>query len=118
MPDNRVIDQVSDEWAQQHPDEQTVLVLDRGMSLLRNRVCIIGNRQGYVAGLKIDGATRNLVFSIPNEAFSEDVPLPDDKEPLKAVRRASSTKRRRPIGRRWNWRPMRRDRGCLSPASR
>lgn len=90
VPDNRVIDQVSDEWAQQHPDERTVLVLDRGMSLLRNRVCIIGNRQGYVAGLKIDGATRNLVLSIPNEAFSEDVPLPDDKEPLQVVRRAST----------------------------
>jgi transposase len=95
VPDNRVIDQVSDEWAQQHPDERTVLVLDRGMSLLRNRVCVIGNKQGYVAGLKVEGATRNLVLSISNETFTEDVPLAEDKEPLKVVRRASTIRVRR-----------------------
>ena len=90
VPDNRVIDQVSDEWAQQHPSKQTVLVLDRGMSLLRNRVRIIANGQGYVAGLKIEGATRTMVLSIPNAEFAEDVPLPEDKEPLKVVRRAGT----------------------------
>ena len=88
-PDNRVIDQVSDEWAQQHPLLRTIMVLDRGMSLLRNRKRIIANKQGYVAGIKIDGAIRKLVLSVPNEEFSEDVPLPEDKEPLKVVRRAS-----------------------------
>lgn len=89
-PDNRVIDQVSDEWAQQHPLRRTVLVLDRGMSLLRNRKRIIANRQGYVAGVKVDGAIRSLVLSIPQETFSEEVPLPEDKEPLQVVRRAST----------------------------
>ena len=88
VPDNRVIDQVSDEWAAQHPGEHTVLVLDRGMSLLRNRVRIIGNKQGYVAGMKVDGAIRTLVLSIPHDEFTENVPLPDDKEPLNVVRRA------------------------------
>jgi len=90
VPDNRVIDQVSDEWAQQHPGERTVLVLDRGMTLWRNRVRIIANRQGYVAGLKIEGAIRSLVLSCPNTEFTEDVPLPNDKEPLKVVRRAAT----------------------------
>lgn len=90
VPDNRVIDQVSDEWAAQHPEVRTVLALDRGMSLLRNRVRIIGNGQGYVAGLKVEGATRTLVLSIPNDEFSEEVPLPDDKEPLKVVQGAST----------------------------
>jgi transposase len=89
MPDNRVIDQVSDEWAQQHPSERTVLVLDRGMSLWRNRVRIIANEQGYVAGLKIEGAAHSLVLSIPNAEFTEDVPLPEGKDPLRVVRRAS-----------------------------
>lgn len=90
VPDNRVIDQVSDEWAAQHPDERTVLVLDRGMSLLRNRVRILGNGQGYVAGMKIDGVIRTLVLSVPNDEFTEKVPLPEDKEPLKVVRRAGT----------------------------
>lgn len=88
-PDNRVIDHVSDEWAQQHPLLRTVMVLDRGMSLLRNRKHIIANKQGYDAGLKIDGLIRTLVLSIPSEEFTEDVPLPKDKEPLKVVRRES-----------------------------
>ena len=92
VPDNRVIDQVSDAWAAQHPDEYTVLVLDRGMSLLRNRVRIIGNKQGYVAGMKVDGAIRTLVLSILNDEFTEDVPLLDDKEPLKVVRRAGTVR--------------------------
>lgn len=93
VPDNRVIDQVSDEWAAQHPDERTVLALDRGMSLLRNRVRIIGNGQGYVAGMKVDGAIRTLVLSIPNDEFTtEEVPLPDDKEPLKVVRRMGTVR--------------------------
>lgn len=92
VPDNRVIDQVSDEWAAQHPDECTVLALDRGMSLLRNRVCIIGNGQGYVAGMKVDGAIRTLVLSIPSEEFTEEVSLPDGKEPLKVVRRAGTVR--------------------------
>jgi transposase len=90
VPDNRVIDQVSDEWATQHPGTHTVLVLDRGMSLWRNRRRIIGNGQGYVAGVKVDGAIWTLVSSIPRETFTEDVPLPDDKEPLKVVRREST----------------------------
>jgi transposase len=90
VPDNRVIDQVSDEWATQHPNERTVLVLDRGMSLLRNRVRIIGNGQGYDAGMKVDGVIRTLVLSIPHEEFTEEVPLPEDKEPLKVVRRAGT----------------------------
>lgn len=90
VPDNRVIDQVSEEWAAQHPDEGTVLVLDRGMSLLRNRVRIIGDGQGYAAGMKLDGAIRTLVLSIPNDEFTHGVPLPHDKERLKAVRRAGT----------------------------
>lgn len=92
VPDNRVIDQVSDEWATQHPDVRTVLVLDRGMSLLRNRGCIIGNGRGYAAGMKIEGAIRTLVLSIPNDEFTEEVPLPKGKEPLKVVRRASTVR--------------------------
>jgi transposase len=92
VPDNRVIDQISDEWAAQHPDARTVLVLDRGMSLWRNRVRIIGNGQGYVAGVKIDGAIRTLVLSIPNDEFTEEVPLADGKEPLKVVRRAGTVR--------------------------
>lgn len=92
VPDNRVIDQVSDEWAAQHPGQRTVLVLDRGMSLLRNRVRIMGHGQGYVAGVKVDGAIRTLVLSIPHQAFTEDVPLPDDKEPLKVVRRGDTVR--------------------------
>lgn len=95
VPDNRVIEQVSDEWAQQHPDERTILVLDRGMTLLRNRVCVIANKQGYVAGLKVDGATRTLVLAIPNNIFTEDVPLPEDKESLKVVRRTSTIRVRK-----------------------
>ena len=95
VPDNRVIDQMSDEWSQQHPEERTILVLDRGMTLLRTRLRSSGNKQGYVAGLKIEGATRNLVLSIPNDAFTEDVPLPEDKEPLKVVRRTSTVRVRR-----------------------
>lgn len=92
VPDSRVIDQISDEWAAQHPDARTVLVLDRGMSLWRNRVRIIGNGQGYVAGVKIDGAIRTLVLSIPNDEFTEEVPLPDGKEPLKVVRRVGTVR--------------------------
>jgi|GEM_PF-1446260 len=92
VPDNRVIDQVSDEWAAQHPDEHTVLALDRGMSLLRNRMRIIGNGQGFVAGMKVDGAIRTLVLSINNDEFTEKVPLLDDKEPLKVVRRAGTVR--------------------------
>ncbi len=79
QPDNRVIDQVSEEWAQQHPAWRTVPVLDRGMALLRNRQRIIANRQGYVAGVEIDGAIRTLVLSIPQEEFTEEVSLPADK---------------------------------------
>lgn len=90
VPDNRVIDQVSDEWAQQHPNERTVLVVDRGMSLLRHRVRLVAHGQGYDAGLKIEGATRDLVLSIPHAEFTEDVPLPEDKEPLKVVRRVGT----------------------------
>jgi len=90
VPDNRVIDQVSDEWMAQHPDLRTVLVLDRGMTLLRNRQRVIGNGQGYVAGLKIDGATRTLVLAIPGTEFTEAVPLPETKEPLQVVRRAGT----------------------------
>jgi hypothetical protein len=52
----------------------TVLVLDRGMSLVRNRKRIIGNGQGYVAGVKFDHAIRTLVLSIPQETFTKDVP--------------------------------------------
>lgn len=92
VPDNRVIDQVSDDWAAQHPGQRTVLVLDRGMSLLRNRGRIMGHGQGYVAGVKVDGAIRTLVLSIPHQAFTEDVPLPDDKEPLKVVRRGGTVR--------------------------
>ena len=92
VPDNRVIDQVSDEWGAQHGDERTVLVLDRGMSLLRNRMRIIGNGQGYVAGMRIEGVIRTLVLSIPNQEFGQDVPLPDEKEPLKVVTRASTVR--------------------------
>jgi len=90
VPDNRVIDQVSDEWAAQHPGRRTVLVLDRGMTLLRNRQRVIGNGQGFVAGLKIADATRQLVVAIPNSEFTETVPLPADKEPLRVVRRAAT----------------------------
>jgi transposase len=92
VPDNRVIDQVSDEWAAQHPDERTVLVLDRGMSLLRNRVRIMGNGQGYVAGMKVEGAIRTMVLSIPNNEFTAEVPLADDKAPLRVVRRAGTVR--------------------------
>jgi len=90
VPDNRVIDQVSDAWAAQHPRIRTVLVLDRGMTLLRNRRRLLSNGQGFVAGLKIVGATRKLVLSIPHAQFTADVPLPEDQERLRVVRRAST----------------------------
>ena len=42
--------------------------------------------------MKVDGAIRTLVSSIPRETFTEDVPLPDDKEPLKVVRRGDTVR--------------------------
>lgn len=87
VPDNRAIDTASDELRKQHPKLKSTLVVDRGMSLLRNRKRMIRNGFDYVAGLKLEGSTRKLVLSVPNNEFEEEIDPGPGKEKLKAVRR-------------------------------
>jgi len=87
VPDNRAIDTASDELREQHPNLKSTLVVDRGMSLLRNRRRMIRNNFDYVAGLKLGGSTRKLVLSVPNDEFQEEIDPGPGKEKLKVVRR-------------------------------
>lgn len=87
VPDNRAIDTASDELREQHPNLKSTLVVDRGMSLPRNRRRMIRNDFDYVAGLELEGSTRELVLSVPNEEFEEEIAPGPGKEKLKVVRR-------------------------------
>lgn len=87
VPDNRAIDKASDELREQHPNLKSTLVVDRGMSLLRNRRRMIKNNFDYVAGLKLEGDTRKLVLSVSNDEFKEEIDPGPGKEKLKVVRR-------------------------------
>jgi len=90
--DNRVIDEAVEEMGEVNYLSGAVLVVDRGMSLKRNRIKILEKGFSYVASLKIEGGTREEVEGIEEEEYKEEVTAGEGKDVYKVERRKGKIK--------------------------
>jgi hypothetical protein len=78
IPDNRAIDAASDGLREQHPKKKKHLGSGQGDA---------PSQKSKVAGLELEGNTRKLVLSVPNDEFKEEVDPGPGKEKLRVIRR-------------------------------
>ena len=90
--DNRVIDKAVDEMEEVNYLSGAVLVVDKGMSLKRNRVKMLERGFSYVGSLEIEGETREEVEGIEEGGYKEEVTTGEGKDVYKVVRKGVKIK--------------------------